>query len=632
MNPWIDLVGWTLVHFLWEGAAIALLALVSLWVLRHRSPQTRYLVACAALAAMVSAPPLTAILLVRSVVAPVSQAATRTSDYTERTPSSLTAEPIAAAIAAATSRPTSSTDVTAAAGFTAWLPVIVMLWMAGVGVFLVRLAGGWWRIRGLHRTSRAAAPSRWANAATRMAATLGLPRLVHVVDSSLVDTPTVVGWFRPVILLPIAAFAGLSPAQVNAILAHELAHIRRHDFLVNLLQTFAETVLFYHPAVWWISARIRTEREHCCDLVALSVCGDAVSYAEALVELESWRTVHSRLAIAATGGTLLTRVRRVLGAPADDEPRSFGAMLVAAIVALVICVAGASHYLLAAQPDDAATPQVAGDARDPAAWSMVFNHNDSTMRFIGFRGRDLIRFAYQIPEARIVGGPRWLDEQILQIVINLEAAPRADEMPGIVRQALEERLQLKTHVEQRNFPALALVMAREDRAFGPRLRVASRPCFDLQQWIAAGQPRDQLPEWRRVPPCGGVHDSSLGWTQHWSVTMPAFAEYLRDYVRGWQFTQRNPPPARLGPELVALRHAPDIVDRTGLSGRYDFEFSAFYPTAALMSRFPFLKNVFEPMGFTSIPRALEDQLGLALVESEAAYDVIVIDSAEQPRP
>ena len=263
------------------------------------------------------------------------------------------------------------------------------------------------------------------------------------------------------------------------------------------------------------------------------MCGDAVSYAEALVELESWRTVHSRLAVAATGGTLLTRVRRLLGAPADDAPRSFGAMIVAGIVALVICVAGASHFLVAAQPDDAAAPHVAGDARDPAAWSMVFNHDDSSMRFIGFRGRDLIRFAYQIPEARIIGGPRWLDEQILQIVINLDAAPRADEMPGIVRQALEERLHLQTHVEKRNFPVLALVMAREDRAFGPRLRVASRPCFDLQQWIAAGQPRDQLPEWRRVPPCGGVHDSSLGWTQHWSVTMPAFAQDLRDYVRGW---------------------------------------------------------------------------------------------------
>ncbi len=384
--------------------------------------------------------------------------------------------------------------VIAGAGSEAWLPLVVMLWMAGVAFLFVRLAGGWWRIRGLHRAARAADPSRWAGAAARIAATLGLPRLVHVVDTSLVDTPTVIGWMRPVILLPIAAFAGLSPAQVDAILAHELAHIRRHDFLVNLLQTFAETILFYHPAVWWLSARIRIEREHCCDLVALSVCGDPVGYAEALVELESWRTVQSRLVVAATGGSLLTRVRRLLGAPTDEAPRSFGALIVAGVVALVICVAGASHFLVAAQPDDAAAPNVAGDANDPAAWSMVFNHDDSQMRFIGFRGRDLIRFAYQVPEARVVGGPRWLDEQILKIVVNLDAPPSADEMPGIVRQALEEKLQLKTHIEQRNFPVLALVMAREDRAFGPAaarreppvLRPAAVDCCGATSGPASG--------------------------------------------------------------------------------------------------------------------------------------------------
>ena len=305
-------------------------------------------------------------------------------------------------------------------------------------------------------------------------------------------------------------------------------------------------------------------------------------------------------------------------------------MVIAGVVVLVICLAGASRYLVAAQPDNASAPQ-AGTPTDPAAWSMVFNQADSTMRFIGYRGRDLIRFAYQVPQARVLGGPQWLDEQILQIVVNLDAPPRADEMPGIVRAALESRLQLKTHLEKRNFPVLALAMAREDRALGSGLRVASRPCFDVQQWIAAGQPRDQVPsESRRVPVCGGELDSPWGWTQYASITMPQFAEELRGYVKGWQFAPPDPPPARLGPALVSLKVAPDIVDRTGLRGRYDVDFSAFYPTAAAMSRFRFLKNVFEPMGFTSIPRALEDQLGLALVESEAPYDVIVVDQAERP--
>jgi uncharacterized protein (TIGR03435 family) len=626
MNPlWIDVAGRTLLHFLWQGAGIAAIAFVLLFWLRNRAPQTRYVVACIALVAMVAGPLVTAAVLSRSVATTASHPLIPV-PYQSRPDSDSVPDGRSILTNLAMARGLSSVGV-ATPGPRAWLSLVVLLWIIGVSVLLLRLVGGWWRIHRLHRASRAASASAWTGATARIAASLGLAHRVHVVDSVHVDTPTVIGWMKPVILLPIAAFAGLSPSQVEAILAHELAHIRRHDFLVNLLQTFAETLLFYHPAVWWLSARIRSEREHCCDLVALAVCGDAVSYAEALVELEGRRRVHAPLAIAATGGTLMMRVRRLLGAPAVERPRSIGAMVMVGVVALVVCVAGASRYLVAAQPN-ASTPQP-GTASDPAAWSMVFNQADSSMRFIGFRGRDLIRFAHQIPADRVVGGPSWLDKEILNIVVNLDAAPRADEMPGIVREALESRLQLKTHMEKRNFPVLALVMARGDRAFGPRLRVASRPCFDVQQWIAAGQPRDQLQEWRGVPPCGGIHDSSLGWTQHWSVTMPDFAEYLRDYVKGWPMTPRDPPSARLGPALVAVK-APDIVDRTGLAGHYDIDFSAFYPTAALMSRFPFLKNVFEPMGFTSIPRALEDQLGLALVESEAPYDVIVIDQAERP--
>jgi uncharacterized protein (TIGR03435 family) len=625
MNAWIDLAGWTLVHFLWQGTAISAAASALMWLLRQHSPQARYAVACAALIAMLAAPVITAGSLSHSVglAGPGTPASV---PYVTGLGTNAVPDAASIAINLAIARGLSSLDVSAARPG-AWLPLIVWLWIVGVVALLIRMLGGWWRIHRLHRASRTALPSVWTNASTRLAAALGVSRRVHVVDSPLVETPTVIGWVTPVILLPIAALSGLSSSQVEAILAHELAHIRRHDFLVNLLQTFAETVLFYHPAVWWLSTRIRAEREHCCDDVALSVCGDAVSYAEALVELESRRRMHAPLAMAATGGTLMTRVRRLLGAPAVDPPRSFGAVVIAGVVALV-CVAGASGYLLAAPAARNAQP-AQGTANDPAAWSMVFNHADSTMRFVGYRGRDLIRFAYQVPEARVVGGPQWLDEQILDIVVNLDAAPRADEMPGIVQAALESRLRLKTHIEKRSFPVLALVMARDDRAFGPGLRVASRPCFDVRQWIAAGQPVDQLPERRGVPACGGEIDSPLGWTQYASITMPQFAEELRDYLTGWPLTPRAPRAAHLGPTLVALK-APAIVDRTGLSGRYDVEFSAFYPTAALMSRFPFLRNVLEPLGFTSAPRALAEQLGLALVESEAPYDVIVIDQAERP--
>ena len=126
--------------------------------------------------------------------------------------------------------------------------------------------------------------------ATRLSRRLHIAAPITLLESTLVDVPTVIGWLKPVVLLPASALAALSPQQLEAILAHELAHIRRHDYLVNLLQTLVETLLFYHPAVWWLSRRIRIERENCCDDLAVSLCGDPVAYASALADLEALRS------------------------------------------------------------------------------------------------------------------------------------------------------------------------------------------------------------------------------------------------------------------------------------------------------------------------------------------------------
>jgi len=163
----------------------------------------------------------------------------------------------------------------------------------------------------------------------------------------------VIGWLRPVILLPASALTGLSLPQLDAIIAHELAHVRRHDFAVNLLQSAAEILLFYHPACWWISRRVRAERELCCDDVAVSVCGDCVLYATALADLEALR-VEPALALAATDGPLLQRVRRLLApSPAGSRVPGLAAALVpAALLALVMT--GAT---LTASPAPPALPQ-----------------------------------------------------------------------------------------------------------------------------------------------------------------------------------------------------------------------------------------------------------------------------------
>jgi hypothetical protein len=159
---------------------------------------------------------------------------------------------------------------------------------------------------------------------------------VKLLESTVVQVPTAIGAFRPVILFPATVFLGLPTRGLEALIAHELAHVRRHDYLVNLLQTVAETLLFYHPAVWWVSARIRSEREQCCDDLAIAATGDARTYARALIRLEEMRGAAPALAVAAGGGNLWKRVLRLLTQtpPADDRPSGW----VAGIVALAMIV------------------------------------------------------------------------------------------------------------------------------------------------------------------------------------------------------------------------------------------------------------------------------------------------------
>jgi TonB family protein len=344
MSPWIHVAGWTLVHFVWQGGLCALSTVATLRLLRPASANVRYGVCCAALAAMLAWPLVTARLLSASGPAAVERDRSRVVFFRDMSaPNRLAAPNPLQSITAAT-RGQIPLD-TARVLVNRFLPLVVAMWLTGVALLLMRLAGGWWCLRRLHRVSLRASASRWHSQTERVASRLRLGRAVHVVDSWLVDTPTVIGWLRPVVLLPLAALANLTPAQVEAILAHELAHIRRHDYLVNLLQTVAETLLFYHPAVWWVSARIRAEREHCCDDVAVEVCGDAVSYVAALAEIETARTSptgragHTALALAATGGSLLDRVRRVLRVHAEPEPPSSNGMMTAALVLLLIVAA-----------------------------------------------------------------------------------------------------------------------------------------------------------------------------------------------------------------------------------------------------------------------------------------------------
>jgi beta-lactamase regulating signal transducer with metallopeptidase domain len=357
MNALTQVAGWTLIHFIWQGALIGLTVASLLRLTRRRSPNVRYAIACAGLAAMLAAPVATA-QLVRPVVdpadAPVFRAGTAHSTWRRAEkdiPGATRSTPdLVQVFKPAVTRGTSWAAFEGLS-IDSVLRGITGAWLFGVAVLLGRMAGGWWHVRRLHRMALATHSSRWQTACRRIAYRLGLPAAAHVVESTRVDVPTLLGWVRPVILLPIAAMASLTPQQVEAILAHELAHVRRHDYAINLLQTLVETLLFYHPAVWWVSNRIRSEREHCCDEIAVAISGDAIGYAKALAELEAWRTPSpTSLAVAATGGPLLDRVRRILRVPIADEPRSQNWAATITLTLLFTAGAGSVQHLFRISP------------------------------------------------------------------------------------------------------------------------------------------------------------------------------------------------------------------------------------------------------------------------------------------
>jgi beta-lactamase regulating signal transducer with metallopeptidase domain len=368
-GPLAQAIGWALVHLLWQGVLVGAILAAALALLQRRSANARYFASCAALVALVL---LGAATTVRTYnnnsVTPVAPVIEETTPAETTQPIASSAEIIAA--------PTSITWLDRAATVVAFasghLPQIVLLWLAGVAFFSTRLVVGW--IGAYRMAARYAHPASadWQRTLARTAAALKLQRAIRLLESAAVEVPTVIGWMRPVVLLPIASLSGLTPEQIEMILAHELAHIRRHDFIVNLLQAVVETLLFYHPAVWWISRRIRVEREHCCDDVAVAMFGDPLQYARALTRFEELRLDPAHAVLASNGGSLLARIRRLVGARGESANWSSqfaaGAGLLA-VLGVLILVPSLSLFADHLQQPPAAPPQMQNppDAPQPDA-------------------------------------------------------------------------------------------------------------------------------------------------------------------------------------------------------------------------------------------------------------------------
>jgi beta-lactamase regulating signal transducer with metallopeptidase domain len=215
----------------------------------------------------------------------------------------------------------------------ALLPWLSLAWMVGAVLFCIRPVAGYWGQLRLAKQRSLNIPEQLAARLERAACRVGIQRTVELRLVHGRVGPMVAGWFRPIIILPISIASTMSPQEIELLLAHELAHVRRHDCWINTLQVFIETIFFYHPAVWWLSGEVRMTREHCCDDMAAPDPPSRLVFARALLALEQHRSPQLSLAISAGDGDLLRRIRRLSAGGSDRNSSLMARLAVCAVVA-----------------------------------------------------------------------------------------------------------------------------------------------------------------------------------------------------------------------------------------------------------------------------------------------------------
>ena len=374
-HPLLELIGWTLVHSLWQGSIIATGLAMALRSIKSGSAALRYNVACGALLLMVCCALATFSWLVahcdasrwQVVMAEMAKQTDPTTDVQvfENSRSDVALADMATDELALGSKQSSErtpsqgaeteflvaqkTPIESSFSFAAWMPLLTIVWLLGISILSLRMLGGLWKINRWRRRGNEMSDAQILETIQRLSQKLSFNWKIRCLESLDVCVPTVLGFWRPVLLVPLGMMSGLTISELESILAHELAHIRRRDWLVNLMQTVVETLLFYHPAVWWMSSIIRTERENCCDDIAVSVCGDRLALAKALTRLEESRSPETGLALAASGGQLLHRVRRILS-PNEPIPSAKWPIGLLGIVSLAVLYGGLWLSVVTAAP------------------------------------------------------------------------------------------------------------------------------------------------------------------------------------------------------------------------------------------------------------------------------------------
>lgn len=345
-DPALVAAAWALVHFLWQGALVWVGTALALRLSRSAGAQVRYLIACASLAFCLLLPLGTFLDLRPAAFRQAGEQAV-----------AMPSPPIPAAPRGVRPPPPlapRALPAKASALVEDHLVVLFRCWLLGSLILALRFGGGWLILRGVTGSATAVCGDLQARF-DRIAERVALSRPVRLAQSARIHSPMVIGFLRPILLMPLGLAGSMDPLGLEALLVHELAHIRRHDYLVNVLQCAVEILLFYHPAVWWISRRIRTERELCCDDAAVAWCRDPLLYAETLTRLQALRPAPLSPALAAGGGDLMSRIKRLLvpGARPGSSTSRFKAFALAGPLGLALALCLSLGVLRAATADTA---------------------------------------------------------------------------------------------------------------------------------------------------------------------------------------------------------------------------------------------------------------------------------------
>ncbi|QNI35230.1 M56 family metallopeptidase [Edaphobacter albus] len=347
-NGEVVALGWTLLHFCWQAVAIAVVYVLADRVAGRAASKMRYALAMGALTLMLCAAVLTFLEQEHLVVrVPQGDGQVITSQVGSLHDTLVHQMPSAAPLV-------ETGELWIAGNADRLLPWIDGIWLVGVLLLMLRALGGWIELQRLRRYAHSAVPEELESSFQRVASRVCAKRKVGLRLSEEVLTPFVMGVWRATVILPVSVVMRLDPAQLEAVLAHELAHVRRWDYLLNLVQTVVECLFFFHPAVWWMSRRARELRETCCDEIAARSCGDPLVYAEALLQMEEQRAQRLQLAAAlhGGGGSLLGRVKQILGEGNAVERGTISGMRIGAAGVAVLA------FLLGPKVADALKPQV----------------------------------------------------------------------------------------------------------------------------------------------------------------------------------------------------------------------------------------------------------------------------------